>query len=159
MNTVVSDGAKPIYEVETLGNPVSKVTTLRRVLEPKAGSSTSSTTGGAAENGVVAEVEWHWSRPSSVSFPSGDRKMPLNMFLHRGGAFNLSRMFVAPNGKKYIWKMKNDHLELVEKKSNALVAESHSLGLDVQEPATGFMDHVVLTFICMEKKRRAVLPV
>jgi hypothetical protein len=89
MNTVVSDGAKPIYEVETLGNPVSKVTTLRRVLEPKAGSSTSSTTGGDAENGVVAEVEWHWSRPSSVSFPSGDRKMPLNMFLHRGGAFNL----------------------------------------------------------------------
>jgi len=162
-NTTAFDvqNGKALYEVVTNHKFMKKITTLTRALhyDPEAGSS-SSTASTAYTNTpeVVAEIEWHRSRPSQLSMHQ-KRHMPLNMFLHNGsgsGIFGLSRTFVGPDEKRYTWKSRNDHLELIDKITKDIVAESHATGsgLDIQESGMHFMDHIVLTYLVMEKKRR-----
>lgn len=94
MNTSMldADTGKPLYEVETEKKVLKKLTIMRRVTEDNAEASSSfNGSSSSADNGIVAEVEWHRSRPSRVSFQR-KRHMPLNMFLHNGsgsGVFKL----------------------------------------------------------------------
>jgi len=93
-NTTIFDvqHEKALYEVVTTQKKVTTVTRALPDYEPEAGSSSSASSAFSSNRPeVVAEVEWHRSRPSRVSIRQKTH-MPLNMFLHNGsvsGVFNL----------------------------------------------------------------------
>jgi hypothetical protein len=165
-----------------------------------ASSSSSSDTSGDGSAGYVAQIDWHKTRPSLVRI--GRRVMPLSMFLHSEhirGALGLwvnlssvsnllttrtlacsSRTFIGPDRAQYVWKSKNNRLEvriyssfpcpvrnrawahlprmqLYDKSEHRLIAESGSqeLSLVVHEPALAFLEQVVLTFLVIRKQKKS----
>ncbi|KAF9646271.1 hypothetical protein BDM02DRAFT_3130507 [Thelephora ganbajun] len=160
LNTTVIDleTDETLFTVYTEPKFMGGQTTVRKPSKiQRASSSSSSNTSEEASGGCVAQIDWHKTRPSVVRI--GRRVMPLNMFLHSGhigGVFGLSRTFIGPNEGQYVWKSKNNRLELYDKGEDRVVAESGSqeLSLAVHEPALAFLEHVVLTFLVIRKQRR-----
>jgi len=159
LNTSVIDleTDETLFTVYTESKFMGGQTTVRRPSKIQApSSSSSSNASGDGSTGYVAQIDWHKTRPSVIKI--GKRVIPLSMFLHheriRGG-FGLSRTFIGPDEAQYLWKSKNNRLELYDKTERRLIAESGSqeLSLAVHEPALSFLEHVVLTFLVIRKQK------
>jgi hypothetical protein len=92
LNTSVIDleTDETLFTVYTEPKFMGGQTTVRKPGKIQVASSSSSDTSGNGSQGVVAQIDWHKTRPSVVKI--GKRVMPLSMFLHSGrigGAFGL----------------------------------------------------------------------
>lgn len=159
LNTSVVDleTDETLFTVYTESKFMGGQTTVRRPSKIHTPSSSSGSNGDGSSE-YVAQIDWHKTRPSIVRI--GRRMMPLSMFLHNGhvrGAFGLSRTFIGPDETQYVWKSKNNKLELYDKSERRLIAEagSNELSLVVYEPGLTFLEHVVLTFLVIRKQKRS----
>jgi len=146
---VHTETGRPLYEIDTPRSLGDGMTTIRRV----------------DDKGVVAQVDWKSFGSDMLQF-SGGASTKVGSFLSKEGTLSSSRVFVAPNGVEYKWKMEGNRCVMLDSQTREIAAESHRkkygffsgnsrpLNLDVTKEAVEFLDLVLLTFIIMEKKRR-----
>jgi len=92
LNTSVIDleTDETLFTVYTESKFMGGQTTVRKPGKIQIASSSSSDTSEDGSRGVIAQIDWHKTRPSVVKI--GKRVMPLSMFLHSGhigGGFGL----------------------------------------------------------------------
>ncbi|KAF8888278.1 hypothetical protein BD779DRAFT_1440034 [Infundibulicybe gibba] len=110
----------------------------------------------------LAQVEWRVVGPSTIR--QGGEEIETKTFFRRGGWLGRNRIFTAPDGKEYRWKLGHRTSTLVtndaEKKRVARFHPKHYIinprpaSFEIYPGGEDIMDTIFITFIYVEKIRK-----
>ncbi|KAN0098006.1 hypothetical protein V8E55_002452 [Tylopilus felleus] len=115
---------------------------------------------------VLCVIEWH--RVKKTKFRFGERVLEVDKVLHRR-PYSWGRYFTGPDGRTYKWKVgfrycwlkhetKHAREQLVKfhKRNLGIRKKSHPPFLEISQEVTHMLDHIIVTYIYMERMRQDV---
>ncbi|KAF9236636.1 hypothetical protein BU15DRAFT_49739 [Melanogaster broomeanus] len=151
-NTDISDEqGNKLYNISTPRGR-KQVTTVTKYRKGKRGKRTPE---------VLGVIEWH--RVKKTLFRFGRREVEADMMVYKRPWSCRGRSFRGPDGRTYKWKIgfrycwrKHSRVRLVKfhKRNLGIRKPSHPPYLDVSSDVTHMLDHIIMTYIYVERIRQ-----